>query len=224
MSLLQVRDIDVYYETLNIISDLTLTVDKGKSVVILGRNGAGKSTLLKAIIGLLKPTKGRIIFKDEDITDVPAHKRVAMGLGYSSGSIFPSMSVSENLELGGPKQHWPFKLFPVLKERLKQRAGTLSGGERMMLSLAKSIASNPDLLILDEPSAGLAPKVISSTFEVLAELRNEGRSILMSEQNTRKALTIADYVYVIRKGKVFFEGPADDIRNNEGRLKEAYLA
>ncbi len=234
MALLEVKNLSSGYGEVQILWDLSFSAEKGKLTTIIGPNGAGKTTLLRTIMGLVKPWKGSILLDGEDITHLPPHKKVERGLVLipEGRQIFPEMTVLENLEMGAftPRAfrhykenlEWVFDLFPRLKERIKQKAGTLSGGEQQMLAIARGIMSSPEILMLDEPSLGLAPYLVLSLFDVIRRLRNEGMTMILVEQNTQLSLAISDYAYVIASGRIEIEGEAREVMGVE-KVKKAYL-
>lgn len=232
--MLEVKRINVFRGRLQTLWDVSIEVKKGEVVVIIGSNGAGKTTLFSTIAGLLRPSSGTIIFQGREINGSPPHQVVGLGISYvpEDRKLFPYMKVRENLNLGAYSSRararkaemlkLVYELFPVLKERENQLAMTLSGGEQKMLSIARGLMSNPDLLLLDEPSQGLAPKVVMEIFEALEELRNRGISILLAEQNIYSALKFADRGYVMETGKVVLEGKGSELLKNN-YVKEAFL-
>ena len=213
---------------------MSITVNAGEVVTLIGANGAGKSTTLRAITGLLTPRSGRMVFEGEDMTGVPAHRLVARGISMApeGRGIFANLTVLENLEMGAYLKHEPaaikrdleygFTLFPRLKERVKQSAGTLSGGEQQMLAIARALMSHPKLLLLDEPSLGLAPLVCHTIFSTIDEIKAAGTTLLVVEQNASAALKHSDRGYVLETGEVILEGTASTIASHP-RVREAYL-
>ena len=231
--LLKVDNINVYYGAIHAIKGISLEVNEGEIVTLIGANGAGKSTTLKTISGLMRPKTGSIEFEGQDITRVPAHKIVKMGLSQvpEGRRIFMQMTVKENLEMGAytsPKDTIESSLekvygyFPRLKERYKQEAGTLSGGELQMLAMGRALMSQPKLMMLDEPSMGLAPVLVEEIFEIIHNLHEGGTTILLVEQNARMALSIADRAYVLETGNVTLKGDAKELMNNDS-VRKAYL-
>jgi branched-chain amino acid transport system ATP-binding protein len=226
--------VNVFYGAIHALRDISLTVNKGEVVTLIGANGAGKSTTLRAITGLLTPKSGQIAFEGQNITGLPAHQLVARGISMSpeGRGVFANLTVLENLEMGAyltkdktvVKQDLDrgFSLFPRLKERVKQRAGTLSGGEQQMLAMARALMSHPKLLLLDEPSLGLAPIVCQTIFNTIDEIKREGTTVLLVEQNAGAALRHSDRGYVLETGAVILEGPAAAIATDP-RVREAYL-
>ncbi len=234
MSLVEINDINVSYGDVQVLHEVTLEVREGEIVTIVGANGAGKSTLLKTIAGILRSTRGEIQFLGERIDHLHPHQIVEKGLVRipEGRKIFPSLSVLENLELGSylPKAKAKrseslekvFSLFPVLKERSQQVAGTLSGGEQQMLAIGRGLMSLPRLLMLDEPSLGLAPLLVREIFRTVREINKEGTTILMVEQNVFNALDMAHEGYVLENGRIVLRGKSRDLLGNE-HIKESYL-
>ena len=233
MSLLKVDDIHVYYGAIHAIKGVSFEVNEGEIVTLIGANGAGNSTKLNTVAGLLRPRSGSITFDGKSLAAVPANKTVSLGMALcpEGRRIFQQMTVRENLEMGGytrPKAEIPvsmeemFTRFPRLKEREKQSAGTLSGGEQQMLAIARAMMSKPRLLMLDEPSMGLAPILVEQIFDIIKELHAAGVTILLVEQNAQMALSIADRAYVLETGKVSKTGPADELLHDDD-VRKAYL-
>lgn len=231
MSLLEVTDLEVKLSGLPIVRDISLEVRKGQIATILGANGVGKTTLMKALSGIYRASKGQIIFRNENIAALPAHVIVRYGLAQApeGRQIFSGMTVEENLRLGAIQDDSGkselenvLSIFPLLRERYRQKAGSLSGGEQQMLCIARALMSKPQLLLLDEPSLGLAPKLTRQIFELIQTIRDYGTSILLVEQNARAALAIADQAYVIEGGKVTLSGNASALADDE-RIRHAYL-
>ena len=223
-----------YSAELDILNGVSITVDAGEIVTVVGPNGAGKSTLMKSIIGLVAPRKGRVLLRGEEITGRRPHEIVRLGLGYvpQRENVFENMTVIENLELGAMGRSRAeiasrieelLRLFPRLGERRKQLVGTMSGGERQMVAMARALMPKPGILLLDEPSAGLAPMFVQAMFEQVAEINAAGVSILMVEQNARAALTLSHRGYVLDLGRNAFEGPGRQLLQDP-RLAELYLA
>lgn len=215
-----------YGETI-VVQDVSIDVNDSEIAVIIGPNGCGKSTLLKTVFGLIKPGSGKIFFNGEDITGLKPFELVWKGMGFvpQTENIFPSLSVMENLEMGGYTRKNAdfieiFDIFPVLREKKKEKSANLSGGERQMLAMARALVTEPKLLLLDEPSAGLAPKMVEALMEKIKEIKEGGASILLVEQNARSALSIADRGYIMVMGKKMYEGKASEILDNKeiGRL------
>lgn len=217
MALLEVDHLDAGYGDLQILFDLSLAVGQGEIAAVVGPNGAGKSTLMKAIFGLVRPTRGQVVFNGQDITGLPAERLVRLGLGYvpQLDNVFTSLTVDENLEMGAyavdgnlaARKEAVFRLFPLLRERRRQRVGRMSGGERQMVAMGRALMGEPRLLLLDEPTAGLAPKMVDLLFEHIQTIHHAGVSVVMVEQNARRALEIADRGYVLAGGRKRFEGP-----------------
>ena len=231
---LEVRDLTVYYGAVNALDNISLNITEGEIVAMIGPNGAGKSTALNAISGLIKPTSGEIIFQGESIKNLPNYELVKKGITLvpERRRLFTSMTVLENLEMGAYIRndkilineyvHKVFALFPVLKERQKQRAGTLSGGEQQMLAMGRALMLDPKLLLLDEPSLGLSPNYVDMVFEMIRKINKRGTTILVVEQNARMALEFADRGYVFKTGKIFLEDNAENLLENE-EIKKAFL-
>jgi branched-chain amino acid transport system ATP-binding protein len=231
MAILEVEDIHTYYGDAYVLQGLSLKVEEGQILGLLGRNGVGKSTLVNSICGFNPPRRGRIIFKGADITRIASFETVRSGMGLvpQGRRVFPTLSVEENLlvaERNVDRHGWNldrvYNLFPRLKERRRQRAKTLSGGEQQMLAIGRGLMTNPDCLIMDEPSEGLAPMIIQGVWEVISKLKQEGLSILLVEQNANLALKLVDYVHVMSKGQVVYSALPDELRRNE-EIKSNYL-
>jgi len=233
--LLEIKDLRVSYGKIEAIKGISLDVKQGEIVTLVGANGAGKTTLLKTISGLLKPSAGVIIFEGKDIQTIAPHNRVLEGLCQApeGRGIFPGMTVLENLEMGKfSRREWKnelkedldriYHLFPRLKERQNQTGGTLSGGEQQMLSIGRALMSRPKLLLLDEPSMGLAPMFIKQIFNIIREIQTQGVSILLVEQNAAQALSCANRAYIMETGNIVKEGAGKDLLNDEA-IKKAYL-
>ena len=233
--MLEVDGIDVYYGDLQALWDVSLTVEGKELAVICGSNGSGKSTLLKTVAGILKPKQGSIKFLGKKTDSIPPYKTVGEGISLvpEGARVFPYTTVLDNLKLGAyiakekekvkESLKFVYEIFPILKEREKQLAGTLSGGERQMLAIGRALMSEPKLLLLDEPSAGLAPLLSASVFEVIKEInKGKGTSILLSEQNLQQALKLADRAYVLETGRVVLTGTGEEVLNND-MVKKAYL-
>ena len=231
--MLKVNDINVYYGSIHAIKGVSFEVNKGEIVTLIGANGAGKSTILNTVSGLLKSKTGSVTFLDKTISDIVPHKIVASGLAQvpEGRRVFLNMTVEENLEMGAftrkaseiaPSLENVYVRFPRLKERRKQVAGTLSGGEQQMLAMGRAIMSKPELLMLDEPSMGLAPLLVEQIFEIIKELNDAGTTILLVEQNAQMALSIADRGYVLETGKIVTSAKASDLLNNDA-VRKAYL-
>jgi branched-chain amino acid transport system ATP-binding protein len=233
--ILEIKDLEVSYGKIRAIKGISLVVNQGEVVVLVGANGAGKTTLLKTISGLLNPVSGSINFQGSDLTKVAPHQRVIQGICQApeGRGIFPGMSVEENLRIGKygrvtAKSEMDsdldkvFGLFPRLKDRQSQLGGTLSGGEQQMLSIGRALMSRPKMLLLDEPSMGLAPKFIATIFEIIEQIKNQGVTILLVEQNAAKALKIADRAYVLETGVIAKEGSGVDLLKDPA-VRAAYL-
>jgi len=232
--ILQVTDLEVFYGNIQALHGISFKVEEGETVTIIGSNGAGKSTTLLAIAGLLKPRNGEIKYLGNRIKTLSADQIVHLGISLcpEGRRIFASLSVYENLLMGAVQRRdrkrvkadieWILSLFPDLKSRLEQPGGTLSGGQQQMLAIGRSLMSRPKLLILDEPSLGLAPVLVNQIFNVIAKLKNDGTTVLLVEQNARRALEIADRGYVIETGRISMEGPSADLKSND-QVKSAYL-
>lgn len=232
--MLKVNNLYVNYGKVQVLNDITLEVKEGEIVTLIGSNGAGKSTFLKTISGLVRPHKGSIIFKGEDITGLSPDLIVKKGIAHvpEGRRIFTNMTVNENLLVGAyhrkDKENLErdyeeiFSLFPILRERLHQMAGTLSGGEQQMLALSRALLSNPKLIILDEPSLGLAPVVVDKVFDVIEKIRGKGITVLLVEQNAHLALELSDRAYVLETGEIKLSGLSKDLIQ-DSRIVEAYL-
>ena len=231
--ILSVEDINVYYGAIHAIKGISFEVNEGEIVTLIGANGAGKSTTLNTVAGLLRSKTGSIHFLGEDIGKVPAHKLVEKGLSQvpEGRRVFLQMTVQENLEMGAYTEkastipqnlELVYEQFPRLKERYKQVAGTLSGGEQQMLAMGRALMSQPKLLMLDEPSMGLAPILVEQIFEIIQNLHKAGTTILLVEQNAQMALSIADRAYVLETGKISLSGPASELLHNDS-VRKAYL-
>jgi len=231
-AMLSVNDVEVRYGAVPAIRNLSMNVDRGEIVTLLGANGAGKTTTLRMISGLHRPFSGTVTLEGEDITTTPAHHLVEMGLSHipEGRHIFGTMSVIENLEMGAFRRKGNyssefdhiFSLFPVLGERRKQLGGTLSGGEQQMLAIGRALMAKPRILLMDEPSLGLAPKIITAIFEIITQIRSEGVTILLVEQNANQALRIADRGYVLENGHVLYQDTAAALLGDD-RIRRAYL-
>ena len=233
MSLLKVEDVHVYYGAIHAIKGISFEVNQGEIVTLIGANGAGKSTTLNTVVGLLRPRSGHIEFDGKSIVGFPASKMVSLGMALcpEGRRIFQQMSVRENLEMGGYSRPAAeiqesmddvFNRFPRLKEREKQVAGTLSGGEQQMLAMGRALMSKPKLLMLDEPSMGLAPILVEQIFDIIKELHAAGTTILLVEQNAQMALSIADRAYVLGTGRITMSGSAADVLADD-RVRATYL-
>jgi len=232
--LLQVTDLSVYYGAINALQGISFHVEEGEIVTLIGANGAGKSTTLNTICGLVRPRTGSIKFNGQEMTTMPAYDIVSMGVVQvpEGRKIFAPLTVQENLEMGAFTRKEPaairqslervFKSFPRLKERLTQYGGTLSGGEQQMLAMGRGLMADPHLLLLDEPSMGLAPLLVEEIFAIIQEINSQGTSILLVEQNAQMALSIADRAYVLETGRIVLEGSAREVADNPD-VKVAYL-
>jgi branched-chain amino acid transport system ATP-binding protein len=232
--MLEIRDLDAAYSEVTILRGVSLTLTKGESVAVIGANGAGKSTLLRVISGLLRPRRGAVLFEGARVDHLPPYDIAGLGIAHvpEGRRVLPDMTVEENLELGAylpkPKARrreslaWVYQIFPRLAERRRQRAGTLSGGEQQMLAIGRGLMLRPRLLMLDEPSLGLAPLMVDTTFEKVAEVHKEGIAILLVEQNVQRALSLADRGYVLEGGQVVLQGPSHTLLENP-HVKVAYL-
>jgi branched-chain amino acid transport system ATP-binding protein len=231
MAILEVQDIHTYYGEAYVLQGLSLALEQGQILGLLGRNGVGKTTLVNSIVGFVPPRRGKVLFKGEDITSNPSFVTVRHGMGLvpQGRRVFPTLSVEENLLVAerNPERHgWTlervYQLFPRLRERNVQRAKTLSGGEQQMLAIGRGLMTNPDCLIMDEPSEGLAPIIIQGLWEAIGKLKREGLSILLVEQNASLALKLVDYVHVMSKGQVVYSARPDALQAND-EIKSKYL-
>lgn len=232
--MLKIEDINVYYGIIHALKGVSLEIKEGEIVTLIGANGAGKSTLLKTISGLLKPKNGNILFQGQSISGKDAQVIVKQGLSHvpEGRRIFSNMTVEENLELGaylrkdkkGIREDFEkvYHLFPLLLERRKQQSGTLSGGEQQMLAMGRALMARPKVLLLDEPSMGLAPLLVKTIFRIIAEINQTGTTILLVEQNANMALSIADRAYVIETGKIVISGTSEEL-NQSDQIRMAYL-
>jgi branched-chain amino acid transport system ATP-binding protein len=232
--MLTLENVSVSYGASEALTDINLHVEQGEVVTLIGANGAGKTTTLRTITGLLEPVEGRIMYEGKQISGVPTHKLVGMGIAMSpeGRGVFANLSVRENLEMGAfirkdkkgiaDDMERGYTLFPRLKEREQQKAGTLSGGEQQMLAMARALMSRPRLLLLDEPSLGLAPLVVHAIFQAIDEIKREGTTILLVEQNANAALHHSDRAYVLETGRIVMQGVSKELAQDP-RVKEAYL-
>jgi branched-chain amino acid transport system ATP-binding protein len=232
--MLTLENVSVNYGAIEALTGISMHVEKGEVVTLIGANGAGKTTTLRTITGLLQPTNGRITFEGEDISGKATHRLVARGISMSpeGRGVFANLSVRENLQMGAylnkdkrsiaADMERAFQMFPRLKEREAQKAGTLSGGEQQMLAIGRALMSKPRLLLLDEPSLGLAPLVVHTIFEAIDEIRSKGTTILLVEQNAHAALGHSDRAYVLETGRIVMEGPSKELAADP-KIKEAYL-
>jgi branched-chain amino acid transport system ATP-binding protein len=231
--MLKVNDLHVYYGGIHALKGINLAVDEGRIVTLIGANGAGKSTILRAIVGLVKVRSGSISFLGQELDRLPTHEIIKQGIGISPEGrrVFPNLTVLENLELGAynctarqfrDDLEWVYSLFARLRERQKQLAGTLSGGEQQMLALGRALMSRPKLVLLDEPSLGLAPLVVEEVFVTIESINKQGATILLVEQNAMAALGVAHYAYVLETGRVTLQGAGQELLQDE-RVRKAYL-
>lgn len=234
MSLLEIKDLEVYYGIIQAIKGVSFHVDKGEIIALIGANGAGKTTILHTITGLLQAQSGTVTFNDVNISKIPAHKIVAMGMAHvpEGRRVFSNLTVLQNLKMGAYTRKDKaeienslanvYERFPRLLERQNQLAGTLSGGEQQMLAMGRALMSNPGIILMDEPSMGLSPIYVNEIFDIIQEVSKSGTTVLLVEQNAKKALSIADRAYVLETGKIVLEGKASDLLNNDD-IKKAYL-
>ncbi len=234
MALLEVRDLEVNYGLIKAIKGVSFEVNEGEIVSLIGANGAGKTTIMHSLCNLIPKAAGSVIFDGHDVTAIPAHKLVPMGIAQvpEGRRIFAELTVSENLKLGAYTRHSKseisetlekmYQRFPILKERAKQIAGTLSGGEQQMLAMSRALMSHPKLLLLDEPSMGLSPLYVNTIFEMIQQVKSEGTTVLLVEQNAKKALSIADRGYVLEIGKISKTGTGAELLSDDAVIK-AYL-
>lgn len=233
--LLKVDNIEVYYGVIKALKGVSFEVNKGEIVALIGANGAGKTTILHTVTGLLKTQSGKILYNDNDITKTPAHKIVTMGIAHvpEGRRIFSQLSVLDNIKLGAftrkdkseieQSLKYVYERFPRLEERKNQIAGTLSGGEQQMLAMGRALMSKPDFILMDEPSMGLSPLLVSEIFDIIKVINESGTTVLLVEQNAKKALSIADRAYVLETGRIALSGDAKDLMNDES-VKKAYLS
>ena len=234
MAMLEVKNLEVYYGVIQAIKGISFEVNEGEVIALIGANGAGKTTTLQTITGMLQPKAGEIIFEGKDISKIPGHKIVSMGMAHvpEGRRVFAELSVYENLKLGAYTRKDKkeieetlarvYKSFPRLEERKNQLAGTLSGGEQQMLAMGRALMSKPKIILMDEPSMGLSPIFVNEIFDIIKEVSESGTTVLLVEQNARKALQIADYAYVMETGKIVMEGPAAEVAGNPD-VMAAYL-
>lgn len=234
MAMLEVKDLKVSYGMIQAIKGVSFEVNEGEVITLIGANGAGKTTILHTITGLLKPKSGSVIFEGKELTTTPAHKIVKMGMAHvpEGRRVFSGLTVLENLKMGAytrkDKSEFEssleeiYKRFPRLEERKKQLAGTLSGGEQQMLAMGRALMSKPKIILMDEPSMGLSPLFVSEVFDIIQKISAEGTTVLLVEQNAKKALSIADRAYVLETGKIALTGKASDLINDD-KIKKAYL-
>ena len=234
MARLSVNNLQVHYGMIQAIKDVSFEVNEGEVIALIGANGAGKTTILHTVSGLLQPTKGSVMFEGQDITKVPAHKIVSLGMAHvpEGRRVFAQLTVLENLKLGAYTRkdknemeetlQMIYKRFPRLEERKNQIAGTLSGGEQQMLAMGRALMSHPKIILMDEPSMGLSPIFVEEVFKIIRDISAEGVTVLLVEQNAKKALNIADRAYVLETGNIILQGDAKKLMNDES-VKKAYL-
>ena len=234
MAMLSVNNLQVHYGMIQAIKDVSFEVNEGEVIALIGANGAGKTTILHTVSGLLQPTKGSIIFEGQDISKIPAHKIVSLGMAHvpEGRRVFAQLTVIENLKLGAYTRKdknemeetlkMIYKRFPRLEERKNQIAGTLSGGEQQMLAMGRALMSHPKIILMDEPSMGLSPIFVEEVFKIIRDISAEGVTVLLVEQNAKKALNIADRAYVLETGNIILQGDAKKLMNDES-VKKAYL-
>ena len=234
MAMLEVKDLQVYYGMIQAIKGISFEVNQGEVIALIGANGAGKTTILHTVTGLLAPKAGSIMFEGQDITKVPAHKIVSMGMAHvpEGRRVFAQLSVYDNLKMGAYTRtdkneieeslEMVYKRFPRLEERKNQMAGTLSGGEQQMLAMGRALMSKPKIILMDEPSMGLSPIFVNEIFNIIQEVSASGTTVLLVEQNAKKALSIADRAYVLETGNIALEGDAKILMNDDS-IKKAYL-
>ncbi len=233
-AMLEIKNLCVKYENIKAVTNISFGIEEKACVAVVGANGAGKSTLLKSIMGLKKADSGRIVFNNRDITELPIHKRANLGMSFvpEGARVFPEINVLGNLSIGAYREtdkneikkrfEYVYSLFPRLKERQNQAAGTLSGGERQMLAMARALMGKPEILMIDEISLGLMPKLVDTVFEIVARLHKSGITILLSEQNAHKAAEIADRIYILELGSVVKESTPQGLLEDD-EIKKAYL-
>lgn len=234
MAILEVKDLEVYYGIIKAIKGISFEVNEGEIIALIGANGAGKTTTLHTITGLLTPKKGQVLFEGSDITKIPAHKIVSLGMAHvpEGRRVFANLSVYQNLKLGAYTRtdkdgieaslEMVYKRFPRLEERKNQLAGTLSGGEQQMLAMGRALMSHPKIILMDEPSMGLSPILVNEIFDIIRSVNEAGTTVLLVEQNAKKALAIADRAYVLETGKIVTSGDAKELMNDDA-IKKAYL-
>lgn len=234
MSMLEVNDLQVYYGVIQAIKGVSFHVEKGEVIALIGANGAGKTTILHTLTGLISPKAGSIIFEGKDITKVPGHKIVSMGMAHvpEGRRVFSQMTVLQNLKMGAYTRHdkeeiedtlkTVYDRFPRLEERKNQVAGTLSGGEQQMLAMGRALMSHPSIMLMDEPSMGLSPIFVNEIFDIIEQVSKSGTTVLLVEQNAKKALSIADRAYVLETGKIVKDGIASELLDDDS-IKKAYL-
>ena len=234
MAMLEVKDLQVYYGMIQAIKGISFEVNQGEVIALIGANGAGKTTILHTVTGLIAPKAGSIVFEGQDITKIPAHKIVSMGMAHvpEGRRVFAQLSVYDNLKMGAYTRkdkneieeslEMVYKRFPRLEERKNQMAGTLSGGEQQMLAMGRALMSKPKIILMDEPSMGLSPIFVNEIFNIIQEVSASGTTVLLVEQNAKKALSIADRAYVLETGNIALEGDAKILMNDDS-IKKAYL-
>lgn len=234
MAMLEVNDLEVYYGMIRAIKGISFQVNEGEVIALIGANGAGKTTILHTITGLLSPKKGSVVFEGKDITKIPAHKIVSLGMAHvpEGRRVFAELTVYQNLMMGAYTRtdkdeiqeslEAVYKRFPRLEERKNQMAGTLSGGEQQMLAMGRALMSKPRIILMDEPSMGLSPILVNEIFDIIQSVSAGGTTVLLVEQNAKKALSIADRAYVLETGRIVLDGDADDLLNDDS-IKKAYL-
>ena len=234
MAMLEVKDLQVYYGMIHAIKGVSFHVNEGEIIALIGANGAGKTTILHTITGLLAPKGGQVVFEGKDITKTPAHKIVELGMAHvpEGRRVFAQLSVYQNLKMGAYTRsdkneieeslEMVYKRFPRLEERKNQMAGTLSGGEQQMLAMGRALMSKPRIILMDEPSMGLSPILVNEIFDIIQSVSASGTTVLLVEQNAKKALAIADRAYVLETGKISLNGNAKDLLNDDS-IKKAYL-
>lgn len=234
MAMLEVKDLHVHYGVIEAIKGISFEVNKGEVIALIGANGAGKTTTLHTITGLIKPTSGNILFEGHDITKTPAHKIVSLGMAHvpEGRRVFAQLSVYDNLIMGAYTRkdkdeikdslQVVYDRFPRLEERKNQMAGTLSGGEQQMLAMGRALMSHPSIILMDEPSMGLSPIFVNEIFDIITEVSKTGTTVLLVEQNAKKALSIADRAYVLETGNISLSGDASELMNDDA-VKKAYL-
>lgn len=234
MAMLEVKDLQVYYGMIQAIKGISFEVNQGEVIALIGANGAGKTTILHTVTGLIAPKAGSIVFEGQDITKIPAHKIVSMGMAHvpEGRRVFAQLSVYDNLKMGAYTRkdkneieeslEMVYKRFPRLEERKNQMAGTLSGGEQQMLAMGRALMSKPKIILMDEPSMGLSPIFVNEIFDIIQEVSASGTTVLLVEQNAKKALSIADRAYVLETGNIALEGEAKVLMNDDS-IKKAYL-
>ena len=234
MAMLEIKDIEVFYGVIQAIKGISFEVNEGEVIALIGANGAGMTTILHTITGLLSPKKGSVVFEGKDITKVPAHKIVSLGMAHvpEGRRVFAELSVYQNLKMGAYTRkdkaeiaqtlEMVYKRFPRLEERKNQLAGTLSGGEQQMLAMGRALMSHPKIIVMDEPSMGLSPILVNEIFDIIQEVSAGGTTVLLVEQNAKKALSIADRAYVLETGKIVLDGDAKELMNDDS-IKKAYL-